>query len=347
MRRVAISVVVGCAGVVVALVLRSQQTRAAFAPAGGSGTIEAEEVNVAPKFGGRLLKVSAEEGDRVVAGQVLAELECDDARAALVEAAARLAGARSAAVGARASALATDGHRAAAASAEGASRAQANGAAAQRERGSRDAARAEALFDAGVSAATAREEAQTRATMLAEAESAARAAQDAAGARVRAAAAEQDAARANARASEQVVGIAEANLLRAEAAARECKLVSPIDGVVIARNFDGGEVIVGGAPVVTVADLRVVEARFYLPNADLARAAAGMAVSAVADAHQGRIFGGRIASVSSRAEFTPRNIQTREDRDRLVYAVRARFPNPEEALRPGMPVEIQIGDPAR
>ena len=304
-------------------------------------------MNVAAKIGGRLVQVTAQEGDRILAGQVLAEFDCDEARAAVIEARARLAAARSAAGGARATAVAADGYRAAAANAEGASRAQASGAAVQREFGDRDAERAQALFDAGVSPAAAREEAQTRAKSLAEAEGASRASQDAAGARVRAATAEHDAARANALASEQAVGIAEANLLRADATARECTLVSPTDGVVVSRNFEPGEVIVAGAPVVTVADLREVEARFYLPNADLGRVRPGMAVSAVADAYGGRVFGGRIASVSLKAEFTPRNIQTREDRDRLVYAVRARFSNLDEALRPGMPVEIRIGDPAR
>ena len=62
----------------------------------------------------------------------------------------------------------------------------------------------------------------------------------------------------------------------------------------------------------------------------------------VADAYPGRVFDGTIYYVSPRAEFTPRNVQTREDRERLVYAVEVRISNPNMALRAGMPVEVTI-----
>ncbi len=78
-------------------------------------------------------------------------------------------------------------------------------------------------------------------------------------------------------------------------------------------------------------------------SGDLAAVEAGREVTVVADAYPSERFAGTIASVASEAEFTPRNVQTREDRDRLVYAVRARFTNPERRLRPGMPVEVHVG----
>jgi len=62
----------------------------------------------------------------------------------------------------------------------------------------------------------------------------------------------------------------------------------------------------------------------------------------VADAFPDRKFDGTVASVSSKAEFTPRNIQTRTDRDRLVYPVEVRVKNPDGALRPGMPVQVTL-----
>jgi HlyD family secretion protein len=80
----------------------------------------------------------------------------------------------------------------------------------------------------------------------------------------------------------------------------------------------------------------------YVPNAELSAAAPGRQVVAVADAWPGKTFEGAIRRVSASAEFTPRNVQTREDRDRLVYAVDVVIPNPDGLLRPGMPVEISI-----
>jgi HlyD family secretion protein len=89
-------------------------------------------------------------------------------------------------------------------------------------------------------------------------------------------------------------------------------------------------------------DLAEVKATFYLPNAEIGAARPGGKATVVADAFPDRKFEGTIASVSARAEFTPRNIQTRSDRDRLVYPVEVRVANPEGLLRPGMPVQVTL-----
>jgi HlyD family secretion protein len=109
-----------------------------------------------------------------------------------------------------------------------------------------------------------------------------------------------------------------------------------------ARNFEPGEVVLPGSRVLTVVDLDEVRSTFYLPNAELAAAASGKRVSVHADPYPGEVFPGTIRHVSSKAEFTPRNVQTREDRDRLVYGVEVTIPNPGRKLRPGMPVEAVI-----
>jgi HlyD family secretion protein len=100
--------------------------------------------------------------------------------------------------------------------------------------------------------------------------------------------------------------------------------------------------------LLTLVRLDEVETIFYLPNRDLAAGVPGRPVTIEADAYPGAVFRGAIRSVAAEAEFTPRNIQTREDRDRLVYAVRVTIPNRERKLRPGMPVEVRIprGEPA-
>jgi HlyD family secretion protein len=97
-----------------------------------------------------------------------------------------------------------------------------------------------------------------------------------------------------------------------------------------------------GTKILTLVRIDRVEATFYVPNRELASVSAGKGVTAIADAYPDRTFNGTISRVASQAEFTPRNVQTREDRDRLVYAVTAVFDNPSNELRPGMPVEVTV-----
>ena len=102
-----------------------------------------------------------------------------------------------------------------------------------------------------------------------------------------------------------------------------------------------------GAAVLTIVDLSDLRTTFYLPNAELSVAATGKMVQIRADAWPSEQFSGKISRVSPKAEFTPRNVQTREDRDRLVYAVEVSVTNRDGKLRPGMPVEAVIEGPAR
>ena len=110
--------------------------------------------------------------------------------------------------------------------------------------------------------------------------------------------------------------------------------------------FEAGELVGPGTPLATLVDLSTVVAAFYLPNAELAAAVPGEAASVVADAWPGRTFLGQVRTVATQPEFTPRNIQTRTDRDRLVFRVEVDVPNGDGALRPGMPVEVLLGEEA-
>jgi HlyD family secretion protein len=112
--------------------------------------------------------------------------------------------------------------------------------------------------------------------------------------------------------------------------------------MVATRVLEPGEPVQPGSAVLTITDLTEARTRFYLPNAELAAAAPGREVRVRADAYPGQVFAGTIFYVSPRAEFTPRNVQTRDDRDRLVYAVEVRIANPDLRLRSGMPVEVEI-----
>jgi HlyD family secretion protein len=139
--------------------------------------------------------------------------------------------------------------------------------------------------------------------------------------------------------------IAAAAVSPADRGVRECILLAPRAGMIATRVHEPGEPVQPGTVVLTITDLTEARTRFYLPNAELAAAKPGGKVRVVADAYPGTSFEGTIFFVSPRAEFTPRNVQTRDDRDRLVYAVEVRIPNRDMRLRSGMPVEVAIEAP--
>ena len=149
-------------------------------------------------------------------------------------------------------------------------------------------------------------------------------------------------AKSQAAAADSNVTAARAAVARAEISVTECKLLAPRDAMVVSRNLEPGEAVVSGTNVLALTDVTEARTRFYLPNAELAAAAPGRKARVVADAYPGQTFEGTIFYVSPRAEFTPRNVQTREDRERLVYAVEVRIPNADMRLRSGMPVEVAI-----
>jgi HlyD family secretion protein len=357
MKRVILAflVLVGALSIALYTKLRAQDL-AAHGASRGSGTIEGTQVDIVSRLPTRVASIPVREGDVVKAGQVVVELDCDDAKAALAQADAALAAAKAmveaanvqVALGEHAQALARKQTRAAQAQAQ-AARAQRQALTVQKDSAARIAGRIDKMrptggaseqdLDRATSAAASLEE-QVRATDAQANAAAAQAAVvagsvDTAGLQARLASAQKAAA-------EQQAAAAQAARDRAAVLVRECTLTSPVDGVVEDRYFEPGENVLPGARLLRIVDVREVKATFYLPNAELAAAKPGRAVQVVPDAMPDRKFDGQIRRVSEEAEFTPRNVQTRDDRDRLVYAVEVSLANPDGALRPGMPVEITI-----
>lgn len=148
---------------------------------------------------------------------------------------------------------------------------------------------------------------------------------------------------------EQEVAVALAALAQAEAAVRYFQavrsnaiLTSPIDGVVLSRAVEPGEIVGAGVPILTVADLRTVWMRVYVPEAHLGRLRVGQRGEVYVDAFPGRAFPGRVSEIAGQAEFTPRNVTTRVERAKLVFAVRLTLENPQGLLKPGMPSDARI-----
>jgi len=117
---------------------------------------------------------------------------------------------------------------------------------------------------------------------------------------------------------------------------------SPLDGVVISKLASEGEIVGAGAPILILADLRTVWIRLYVPLPRLGEIKTGQRAEVTTDALPGRTFTGTVTEIAQQAEFTPRNIQTREERVKLVFAVKITLPNPDGVLKPGMPADAAI-----
>lgn len=117
---------------------------------------------------------------------------------------------------------------------------------------------------------------------------------------------------------------------------------APVDGTVLTRYHEPGEMVVPGTKLLTVANLATVWAYVYLPQPLLAQVSLGMPVTVVVPETPGKKLAGKIVKINSEAEFTPRNVQTREERTRLVYGVKVQCDNPDHFLKPGMVVEVSL-----
>ncbi|MBI3550419.1 MAG: efflux RND transporter periplasmic adaptor subunit [Elusimicrobia bacterium] len=121
-----------------------------------------------------------------------------------------------------------------------------------------------------------------------------------------------------------------------------CRIASPINGVVLARVKEPGEWAAPGVSLLTLADLDDLYAYAYVPQSVLYRLKPGDAVTARLPEAGDLARRGRIAFIRPEAEFTPRNVQTRKERTRLVYAVKIHLDNQDRILKPGMPIEIDL-----
>lgn len=119
-------------------------------------------------------------------------------------------------------------------------------------------------------------------------------------------------------------------------------LRAPITGMVLARPARVGEVALPGSRLMNLADLENMSLTVYVPEGQLGRVYLGQPVSVTVDAYPNRAFPGTVAYISHQAEFTPRNIQTQEERVNMVFGVRVDLPNRDHALKPGMPADAVL-----
>jgi HlyD family secretion protein len=314
--------------------------RALRAPSGGSGEIEGTVIELSSRVGARIVELPVKEGQPVQEGDLLVRLDCADPEAQVAEADARVAAARLQAQAAGAQVKASERARVAASASEQAAEAQAEALRAQAEAAERQAKRLAQLSQDV--AASSIDQTQASASGLTAQARAARAQALASGSQAQAAEVTYRATTAQAQAAVAQVRAAEAQLARARLLAAECVLRAPRGAVVQLLPHEPGELTAPGAILVRLVDLTEVRATFYLPNAELAAVRPGAPAEVVADAFPGERFRGTVRTVSLEAEFTPRNIQTRTDRDRLVYPVEVVVENRDGKLRAGMPVQVAL-----
>jgi len=135
---------------------------------------------------------------------------------------------------------------------------------------------------------------------------------------------------------------AEAALRYAQALAANATLIAPIAGVVLSRSIEPGEVVGAGVSLLTVADLRTVWLRIFVPEDRLGKVKIGQQADVFVDAFPNRAFPARVTEIASQAEFTPRNVQTKQERAKLVFGVRLTLENRDALLKPGMPADATI-----
>lgn len=145
------------------------------------------------------------------------------------------------------------------------------------------------------------------------------------------------------------IAIAEANLREADADLGLSRidlgytaLHAPFTGVITVREAELGEVMEPGTPVVTLADLDHIWLRAYVAESDLGRIHWGQDVSITTDSYPGRHYHGRISFISPDAEFTPKSVQTYQERVTLVYRIKIDIDNPTHELKPGMPADAHL-----
>jgi HlyD family secretion protein len=119
-------------------------------------------------------------------------------------------------------------------------------------------------------------------------------------------------------------------------------VASPVDGVVLVKAADVGEVLAPGTTVVTVGDIDHPWLRGYVNETDLGKVKLGAKAKVTTDSYPGKVYQGRVTFISSEAEFTPKQIQTEQERVKLVYRIKIEMDNPRRELKENMPADAEI-----
>jgi HlyD family secretion protein len=289
-----------------------------------SGIIEMNEIDVASRIGGRIVRLMVNEGDSVQAGDTLAVLEQDEIaaqlRAQTAEAERAAAQSQEVAKGPRTQEIQMQ--RATVASLE----AQLDGA-------EKQFVRMQALYDRQVVSAEDLDKARTARDDL-------KARRDAAIQQLKLL--EAGSRREDIVAARQASEAANASMMGARVRLRELVLMAPTHGVVLLRNFEPGELVGAGLPVVTLGNPDSLWVRVYVAAPLVSRIRRGSEAQVHLGGGDKRRFPGRVSEISTKAEFTPRAALTEEERANIVFAVKIMLAPSNGQLKAGLPADAVI-----
>lgn len=273
-----------------------------------SGTIETDEVRVASRYGGRVEKISAQEGDSLRTGQVIAELDAAELPARRARLAAQLADLEA---GPRPQELEM-------------AKAEWEAQLANLDQARADARRAEELFAQKTISVNERDQQTTRAQWLERNATAAKSRYDLLLAGTR---------------PDQIAQV-RAQLAELDTQLREMKIIAPSDSVLEVLNVKVGDVLAPNQSIATLLLTNRLWVRVFVPEPWLGQIKLGATARVQVDSFPGRDFTGTIEQINRAAEFTPRNVQTVDERIKQVFGVKLRLDNASNDLRAGMSADV-------
>ena len=289
-----------------------------------SGTIEVTKYDVTPRIAGYIRNLDCKEGDFLAAGEFVCELERDDLK--------RQSESSWQAVEA-AQATLTDMQKGAREQELFMAKSQIDKTKAVFDKAQNDLARNEQLYAVG---GISRQELDSS-----------REANDVAQEEYLSAQANYDLVLSGTRTDQIAAQAAQVQSLIASARANEdlvnnMTLYSPVNGVIISKNFENNEYINSGESVLTLADLNDLWLKVYIATADLGKVRLGQSVDLTVDAFPQEIFSGKVIAINDEAEFTPRESITKDERANMVFAVKIQINNPDNKLKAGMPADVMF-----
>lgn len=289
-----------------------------------SGNVEVTEANLGFKLPGRVVELLVQEGDAVRTGQIMARIDSTEVaaavsqgRAVLEEATTRLAELRA---GSRSQEIGQAGAQAAAQEAE-------------LIRTRKDFERAEMLYQNGAISSSqfdsTKSAYETRAAQYRNAQE-------------NLSLVKEGPRQEDIRIAGYRVAQAKAALDVVEQRLKDTVLFAPFAGVVLAKNIELGETVGQGVPIYTVGDLLSPWVKVYVPESRLGLVKLGQQAEVRTDSFPKKVYEGRVSLIYSEAEFTPKQVQTQEERVKLVFGVKITLKNEKGELKPGMPADVRI-----
>jgi HlyD family secretion protein len=289
-----------------------------------SGNIEVTEANVGFKLPGRIVELAVDEGDAVKAGQLLARLDSAELASVVMQNKASLQEAMTKLSELKAGSRTQEIERA---------QANVSAQAADLEKAKKDFERADILYKNGAISASQFDATQSAYN--------AKTAQYK-GAQETSSLVREGPRKEDIQAAEYRVQQVRAVVNTSEERLKDTTLHAPLSGIVIRKNVELGETLAAGTPALTIGDLEGPWVKVYVKEDRLGQVRLGQKAEVKVDSFKNKTYEGTVTFISSEAEFTPKNVQTEEERVKLVFGVKVKVKNVNGELKPGMPADVKI-----